>query len=129
MKLTGKTLDVDNSPLMGVNIYPMKDGKFYGVGTSSDYDGKFVLESDDITADQFIKFSFLGYKPIEFNAGKLGASPNKVFKMMEDITSLDEVVITATKPKSSSSKRSRAFGVALISAGVLTTAIIIYKNR
>jgi hypothetical protein len=128
MKLTGKIVDIDNNPMMGVNIYPLKDDKFYGVGTSSDYDGNFLLESDDIQPDQFIKFSYMGYKPIEYNAGKLVENP-KTFKMMEDITSLGEVVVTASKPKSLSSKRSRIFGIALMSAGLLTTAIIIFKNK
>ena len=87
-KITGMVVDETNQPLPGASVLV----KGTTNGTSTDFDGKFILNAK---ADSgAIVVSFIGYssKEVVFSSSK-----NKVtVQLLEDTGSLDEIIITAT---------------------------------
>lgn len=76
----------DTSPVPGVNVLI----KGTQTGTITDENGKFSLQTTDL--QRIIVFSFIGYKTIEVPLeGRTTLSIN----MDEDVSALDEVVVTA----------------------------------
>ena len=82
--VSGQVTDAFNAPLIGVSV--MEVGKTTN-GTVTDWDGNYSLS---VSSTSKVKFSYLGYKPIERNA----ASIINVI-MEEDATGLEEVVVVA----------------------------------
>ena len=87
-KITGKVLDQSNQPLPGASVLV----KGTTNGTSTDFDGKFTLNSK--TSSGTIVVSFIGYqaKEVAFSSAK----NNFNIQLLEDTGALDEIVITAT---------------------------------
>ncbi|MDQ2178714.1 TonB-dependent receptor [Marinifilum sp. D714] len=81
--ITGKVVDEQNLPLIGVNILV----KGTTIGTVTDFDGNFQL---DVPANGVIKFSFIGYVDQEITIGN-ETTLNIVLK--EDVQGLNEVVV------------------------------------
>lgn len=80
---TGKVVDVNGEPMIGVSVALKGAGK----GTITDLDGNFRLEVDNKAV---IVFSFVGYKSIERVANTL---KNAEIVLHEDSEMLDEVVV------------------------------------
>ena len=82
---------------MGANVYP---NGISGVGAVSDFDGNFTLESDEITEDDIITISYVGYVTKSSPAFELN---NATVILRESIEPLDEVVVygNLSKPKTS----------------------------
>ncbi|WP_321516839.1 TonB-dependent receptor [Marinifilum fragile] len=81
--ITGKVVDEQNLPLIGVNILV----KGTTLGTVTDFDGNFQL---DVPANGVVKFSFIGYVDQEITITN-ETSLNIVLK--EDVQGLNEVVV------------------------------------
>ena len=98
MKIFGQVLDIDGLP-MGLANVTIVSGEFADkMGDEADLDGNFVLDDASITPDSQFRISYVGYVPQYFKASEL---QGKKIKLKEDITVLDEVVITSGggKPK------------------------------
>ncbi len=87
-KITGEVVDETNQPLPGASIVV----KGTTNGTSTDFDGKFTLQTEANSGT--IVISFIGFqsKEVSFSSsnGKLGT-----IQLQED-DSLDEIILTAT---------------------------------
>lgn len=106
----GAVEDETGEPLIGVNIQVKGTGK----GTSTDFDGRFVL--DDIDANAVLVISYVGYQTQEVSvAGK--SSLNIV--MISDSQMLDEVVVTALGMKKE--KKALGYNISSVSAEDLET--------
>src|SRR5690606_19171051 len=76
----------DNSPVPGVNVL-IKGSQ---TGTTTDESGNFSLQTTDL--QRVIVFSFIGYKTIEV---PLEGRTILTVNLDEDVSALDEVVVTA----------------------------------
>ncbi|MDD4660827.1 MAG: TonB-dependent receptor [Massilibacteroides sp.] len=83
-KITGTITDERGEPLIGVNITV----KGTTTGTITDFDGKFLLETE--SGNLTLVISYIGYVTQELVPGN---SPLKIV-MKEDTQALDEVVVT-----------------------------------
>lgn len=81
--ITGKVIDIENEPLIGVNI--LEKGTLNG--TITDYDGNFSLST---SANATLVFSYIGYESIEIDRG--GRSNIEV-RLVEDAEMLDELIV------------------------------------
>ncbi|MDB9842551.1 TonB-dependent receptor [Polaribacter sp.] len=87
-KITGTVVDETNQPLPGASVLV----KGTTNGTSTDFNGKFSLQST--SNEGVIVVSFIGFTSSE---ASFSASKNKVtVQLLEDMGSLDEIIITAT---------------------------------
>jgi hypothetical protein len=130
MKVSGYISD-DYGKTNGATVQLMRNGEGTNLGVASNQDGYFEIDNEDIKEDDVFEVRFLGLKTQSFKASEL--QDIQIF-LVEDIESLDEVVITANigqKPKPSVPKKedekwytSHAF---LLSAmALVTTGVIIY---
>ncbi len=85
-KVTGKVIDAENLPMVGVNVAVMK-GKQMLTGVTTDMDGDFEVE---VPRGSQLRFSFVGYNELFLNPS-LG-KPMTV-RMEEDTKAMDEVVV------------------------------------
>lgn len=86
LEVTGVVTDAGTKqPMAGVNIIVKGTTR----GTTSDADGNFTIEAED---GEVLVFSFIGYAPHEL---KLSGQTNLRIELLEDITSLKEVVVNA----------------------------------
>lgn len=85
-KVTGKVIDVNNEPLIGVSV--LEKGTSNGAITN--FDGDYTLELS--SSDAILQFSYVGYQQMEISVK--GQSVINV-TMQEDAQILDEVVVTA----------------------------------
>ncbi len=81
--VSGKVVDVNNAPIMGVNIAVMGERR----GVVSDLNGLFTIQADK---GKVISFSCLGYKTRELPAAELTGG-NIV--LQDDASVLDELVV------------------------------------
>ena len=72
-------------PIPGVNVQIKNDAK----GTSTDFDGKFVLKG--IPSGSTVIFSYIGYKNTEYKVSS--TNMNISISLKEDAKTLDEVVV------------------------------------
>ncbi len=94
-KITGRVTDVKGGPLPGVGI--LIEGTM--VGTTTDADGKYVLECPDMK-DIVLLFSFVGMK---MHREVIGNRTEVTVKMEEDIKEIEEVVVTGIYQRKSES--------------------------
>jgi iron complex outermembrane receptor protein len=88
--VSGTVTDADGEPLPGANIKVERKS----VGTNTDYDGKFTMRVADMPPFN-LEISMLGYK-----AQKVAITKNNqvvTISLIENATSLDEVVISASR--------------------------------
>ena len=85
-KVTGKVLDAENLPMVGVNVTVMK-GQQMLTGVTTDLDGNFEIE---VPRGTQLRFTFVGYKELLMNPS-LGR-PMAV-RMEEDTSAMEEVVV------------------------------------
>src|SRR5690606_30567959 len=86
LSVTGIIADaITKQPMAGVNIIVKGTVR----GTTSDADGRFTIEADE---GEVLVFSFIGYAPTEV---KLSGKTYLQVELMEDITSLKEIVVNA----------------------------------
>jgi hypothetical protein len=95
-KISGKVVDIDNVPLMGANVKLRCGSKSGKVGTTTDFDGNFNLEVNDIAQSDIFEISYIGFIKQNFTTEQL---QDKKIVLQESATELDEIVITGTKPK------------------------------
>jgi len=91
MKVSGYISD-DYGKSNGATIQLMRDGEGTNLGVASNQDGYFEIDNDDIKEDDIFEVRFLGLKTQSFKASEL--QDIQIF-LVEDIESLDEVVIMA----------------------------------
>ena len=74
----------DQLPIPGVSVKVLNTK----IGTNTDFDGKFTIETNDKTA--VLQFSFLGYK-----SHQMTVNDNKFLKIYleENLSSLDEIIV------------------------------------
>ncbi len=84
ISVSGTVMDSDGSPLIGVNIQV----KGTTIGTSTDFDGKFILE--DVDPDAVLIFSYIGYETLEVSVNNQSTLS---VTLQEDLQRLDEVVV------------------------------------
>jgi len=91
--ITGRVVDSNNNPLVGVNVII----KGTTIGTITDANGTFSLSVSE--GDKVLVFSYIGYASEEV---KIGASASILVMLSEDVTALEEVVVSgyATVKKS-----------------------------
>jgi hypothetical protein len=94
-KISGKVVDIDNVPLMGANVTLRSGSKSGKVGTTTDFDGNFNLEVNDIAKSDIFEISYIGFIKQNFTTEQL---QDKKIVLQEATTQLDEIVITGTKP-------------------------------
>src|SRR5699024_11316508 len=82
--ITGKVVDQNDEPLIGVNIQVKGSTK----GTATDFDGRFAL--DDIEEDAVLIISYIGYQTQEV---AVAGRSDLTIVLAEDIKTLDEVVV------------------------------------
>ncbi len=85
-KVTGKVLDAQKMPMIGVNVAIMK-GKEVLTGVTTNLDGKFELE---VPRGSQLRFSYVGYKELLMNPTL--DNPMTVY-MEEDSNAMEEVVV------------------------------------
>lgn len=93
----GTVYDENKSPLIGVTILI----KGTQLGTTSDLDGKFKLKIP--TDKATLKFSFIGYKIKELPISQSN-SKNLKIQLEEDVTALDDLIITGYNIKKDRTK-------------------------
>lgn len=93
--ITGQVVDESNAPIPGVNILV----KGSTGGTVTDGDGRFSLNG--VSSDAVLVFSFIGFRTQEVSVN--GQTIINV-SLSADVTSLDEVVITALGVQKESKK-------------------------
>ncbi len=88
--VSGTVTDANGEPLPGANIKVERKS----VGTNTDFDGKFMLKVTDVPPFN-IEISMLGYKTLKVAITK----NNQVVSatLIENATSLDEVVVSASR--------------------------------
>jgi len=88
-KLTGKVVDETNQPLPGASVVV----KGTQNGTSTDFDGKFILNAK--TDSGVIVITFVGYitREVSFSSAKANLG---TIQLTEDSNTLDEIVVNAT---------------------------------
>ncbi len=88
--ISGNVVDEDGSPILGANIVIV--GK--SIGTVSDFDGNFTLQTDEVPPFQ-IRISSIGYTDI-YKEVRQGTESFEII-LGESQTMLDEVVIGASR--------------------------------
>ncbi len=68
-----------------------------GLGTVADKNGKFSLEIPKALHDKFISISFIGYRKQDIPIASLKVNRENVFYMEEEVTGLQEVVLTTKR--------------------------------
>jgi outer membrane receptor protein involved in Fe transport len=86
--LHGVVTDDKNVPIPGVSVLVENSTK----GTTTDFDGKFVLENLEAKNTTFI-FSYIGFKTVKKQINVNGKTETKV-SLKEDAMSLDDVIVT-----------------------------------
>ncbi len=90
-EITGSVKDASGIPILGANVLILGTAE----GTTSDFDGNFLLATD-LTGNQTIRISFIGFTAVEETIDLSGASGNLDIVLQESGQQLDEVVITAS---------------------------------
>lgn len=89
-------LDKNFQPIANANVVLLdKEGNYTNIGSTTDSNGVFNYSHDLIFSGSYLRISHTGYTPI-LDTVKNIANQSIV---MQDISDLNEVVITATKPK------------------------------
>lgn len=109
--ISGKVTDGESNPLPGVNVLV----KGTSNGTTTDADGSFSIVAAD--GEVVLVFSFIGYASQEIPVGNRTTID---VVLQEDITSLNEVVVTALGI--SREKKALGYAVNTVSAEQLTAA-------
>ena len=109
-KVTGKVVDANNEPLIGVSVLE----KGTTNGTITDFDGNYTLVVTGSNA--VLQFSYVGYQTLERAvAGKTAIN----ITLKEDAQVLDEVVVTALGIKRS--EKALSYNVQQVNADAVTT--------
>lgn len=90
-EISGNVKDASGVPVLGANVLISGTTE----GTTTDFDGNFIL-STNLTGDQIIRVSYIGFAPAEQSANLNGAAVSLNFVLNESGQQLDEVVITAS---------------------------------
>jgi len=103
MEIKGKILDNNNEPLYLANVTIINGSQSNKFGTVANDNGEFNLDSDIINENSQFKISYIGFKPQFYKASEL---QGRTIKLEEDVTGLEEVVITRPKDKPSNTNTS-----------------------
>ena len=103
-KISGKILDIDNEPLIGANITLRSGAKSGRIGTVSDIDGNFSLESNEFSEEDLFEVSYVGFVKQSFKAKELN---DKKVILKEAITEQGNVIKMRTKPKKTNKKKQK----------------------
>ena len=96
MEIKGKVLDNTKQPLYLANITIVTGSQINKFGAVANEKGEFTLSGDIISPDSQFKISYQGFRPQYYRASEL---QGRTITLEEDITALDEVVITRPKDK------------------------------
>ena len=101
MKISGNIFDSNNEPLYLANVTIITGALKDKMGTIANDKGYFELENELIDANSKFKISYQGFKSQEYEANEL---QDKKIKLIEEATTLEDVVITKNKPTSNKTK-------------------------
>jgi TonB-linked SusC/RagA family outer membrane protein len=101
----GKVVDTDGSPLPGVSVKI----KGSNLGTITNLDGVFNIDAHGEDTQTFV-FTFLGKKSVE---RKFKSGDGQVIKMIDDVNTFDDVVVTGYQTVS---KRELASAISTVKA-------------
>ena len=102
MKIFGQVLDTSNQPMALANITIITGVEANSLEITTDLDGNFNLENDNIYPDSQFKISYLGYTPKIINASDLQGSK---IKLIDSVELLQETVISSgSRPSHASIK-------------------------
>tara|TARA_R110002167_G_scaffold345480_2_gene555837 strand:+ start:1398 stop:4667 length:3270 start_codon:yes stop_codon:yes gene_type:complete len=87
LQITGTVSDINNQPLLGVNVLVVGTG----TGAITDFDGNYSINVDSNQA--VLVFTYIGMKTVR---RVVGQDTTVNIRMTEDDQSLEEVIITAT---------------------------------
>ena len=85
LNISGKVIDKDNEPLLGVSIYIKNQPS---IGTATNIDGKFSIK---VNYGDKVVFTYLGYDPTEYIA--VESKKDLIITLDENSQSLDELVV------------------------------------
>src|SRR5690606_10307733 len=85
-RVTGQITDENNEPLIGVNVLVKGTSK----GTSTDFDGKFILQ--EVADDAVLVVTYIGYTTQEVS---VNGRANVDIVLISSSQTLDQVVVTA----------------------------------
>lgn len=102
MKISGNIVDSSNEPLQLANITIITGKLANKMGAVANEKGDFSLENDLIDSNSQFKISYQGFKPQTYKASEL---QDKKIKLLEEATTLEDVVINNIKPTSNKAKQ------------------------
>lgn len=97
-KLVGKVVDAKKSPIFAANVY-LSDLRHV---TITDLDGRFELSIDQISPEDTLVVSFVGYQKSTIKLSELDFNESHEFLLFEDLTSLESVTVIGRNPISES---------------------------
>lgn len=119
MKVSGKILDTNDSPLIRATIKKITGTSANQVGTYSNEDGSFELDSNSISPNDEFLITYIGFEPQRLYASELS---NKTIKMVEKDLQIEEVVVT-NRPKSIPQESTNKFSAHLQKHKILYAGI------
>lgn len=93
MKVSG-TISDNYGGLVGASIILLRNGSRTNIATSSNDNGQFIIDNDDIVEDDSFEIRFLGFQPQIIKAKDL---QDAQINLEESSIMLDEIIVTATK--------------------------------
>ncbi|GIW67706.1 MAG: hypothetical protein KatS3mg096_574 [Candidatus Parcubacteria bacterium] len=130
MKITGKIKSNNGEYLAGANVYISdSDGtpkNFNGriIGTSTDANGNFTLDSESINNNDYIRVKYIGFDPYLKRIGDVctGGNCNLDITLQESSQLLNEFVVEEKVKKADERKKKKIF---LIASVCITIALLI----
>ncbi|PSR15055.1 MAG: SusC/RagA family TonB-linked outer membrane protein [Bacteroidetes bacterium] len=117
--VTGKVLDADDTPLIGVTVLLPS----LGTGTITDIDGSYSLNAKAATAGTYsLQYSYVGYSTVNrtVDVANDGQQFNLDITLGSDVLRMDEVVVVGSSV--TSSRRSLGNAITSVKAEQLTNA-------
>ena len=117
--LYGKIIDIDEEPLVGVNVFVEGTNK----GTSSDAKG--VYELSGLSEGEKVKFSYIGYENETYAVSEQKGRESFDLLMTNDLLSLSEIIVTGNI----NSKEKLASSVAISTINTVEMAERVARNN
>lgn len=98
MKIQARVLDVYNEPLVGVNVLVVNNGIKTTVGSATDFNGNFTIDSSLLTNSSVLQVSYVGFQTRNVTIPEL-VDENFDIYLLETGFSLNDVEIIGTPKK------------------------------
>jgi len=118
MRIIAYVTDTNNEPLFGVNILVINGGVKTTIGTATDENGKFIIDSSLLTNSSVLQVSYVGFQTRNVTIPEL-VDENFNIYLLETGIQGQEAEIIGTKPKT---KKSRSWLWLLLFGGAIAVA-------